>query len=127
MHDLESTLEHLHQRVANGDDVIHLIKEQEINWSLSTTTQQKVHAFGAGNCGLRKVKLPLTFFFQQEKVQASRRLFTGIRNAKGTIVRSISAILRVLLHFLCATFYCLHFIILGSVSFCQLKVVFFVF
>jgi hypothetical protein len=81
--------------------------------------QQKVHAFVAGNSGLRKVKLPLIFFFQQEQVQASQRLFTGIRNAKGTIVRSISAILQVLLHFLCATFYCLHFIILGSVIFCQ--------
>ena len=35
------------------------------------------------------------YFLRQEKTRACRRLFTGIRNAQGVIVRSISAILRV--------------------------------
>ena len=37
----------------------------------------------------------LSAYFLPQKARASRRLFTGMRNVHGVIVRSISAILRV--------------------------------
>ena len=40
-------------------------------------------------------KTSSAYFFRQEKVRVRRRLDTGIRNARGVIVHSIAAILRV--------------------------------
>jgi hypothetical protein len=95
MHELESTLEQLHQRVANGEDVAHLIKEARDKLELK-------HHYAAEGAHIRgreqwaeEGETSSAFFFRQEKVRATRRLFTGIRNAQGAIVRSLSAILRV--------------------------------
>jgi hypothetical protein len=95
MRDLESTLEHLHKRVADGEDVNHLIKEVQDKLELEHHHVAQGARIRGNQQWAEEGETSSAFFFRQEKVHASRRLFTGIRDAQGTIVRSISAILRV--------------------------------
>ncbi len=63
-------------------------------WNLSMLVALMVPSFVLRNGGLRRGK-PLLRIFRLEKTKAVRKLFTGIRNAQGVIVRSVSAIIRV--------------------------------
>ena len=92
---LESELVQLHSREASGEQVSHLIKEAQAQLEIEHLYQAEGARIRAREQWAEEGETSSAFFLRQEKTRARRRLFTGIRNAQGVIVRSIAAILRV--------------------------------
>ena len=92
---LENTLYHLSRRQSKGDDVAQLIKEVREELEL-----EHIHAAHGAQVRAREQwaeegETSSAYFLRQEKTRGVRKLFNGIRNAQGVVVRSVSAILRV--------------------------------
>lgn len=92
---LENTLRGLQQRQSQGDDVLSHLQRVKVEL-------QREHANRAEGARIRsreqwaeEGETSTSYFFRQEKIKAVRRTFSGIRNAGGVVVRSISAIVRV--------------------------------
>ena len=92
---LENELVRLHSREAQGDNVSHLIRDVKAQVELEHLHRAEGARIRAREQWAEEGETSSAYFLRQEKVRARRRLFTGIRNAQGVIVRSISAILRV--------------------------------
>ena len=92
---LENELLRLHSREAQGDNVSHLIRDVKAQVELEYLHRAEDAHIRAREQLAEEGETSSAYFLRQEKVRARRRLFTGIRNAQGVIVRSISAILRV--------------------------------
>ena len=92
---LENTLHHLSRRQSNGDDVAQLIKEVREELEL-----EHIHAAHGARVRAREQwaeegETSSAYFLRQEKTRGVRKLFNGILNAQGVVVRSVLAILRV--------------------------------
>ena len=91
---LENELLRFHSREAQGDNVSHLIRDVKGQVELEHLHRAEGARIRAREQWAEEGETS-AYFLRQEKVRARRRLFTGIRNPQGVIVRSISAILRV--------------------------------
>lgn len=92
---LENTLFHLRRRQTSGEDVTGFIKETKIDLEL-----EYAHAAAGAKVRSREKwaeegETSSSFFLRQEKSRARRKLFTGIRNAAGRVVCSVTAMLHV--------------------------------
>ena len=105
---LERDVNELAEREAKGEDVSGLLKEAKDALELEHLHVAEGARIRAKEQWAEEGETSSAFFFRQEKVRAPRRLFAGIRDAHGTIVRSVSAILRV---------WCLFYVQLFSASF----------
>ena len=92
---LEQDLAQLHAREAQGEHVSSLIKTTKDLLELEHLHAAEGARVLAREQWAEEGETSSAYFLRQEKVHARRRRFTGIRNARGIIVRSISAILRV--------------------------------
>ena len=92
---LERNRADLHVREAQGDNVSQLIKEVKDKLELEHLHKADGARVRAREQWAEEGETSSAYFFRQEKVRARRRLVTGIRNARGVIVRSVAAILRV--------------------------------
>ena len=92
---LERTLLHLNRRENNGDDVAHFISETKASLELEYAHRAHGAQLRAKERWAEEGETSSSYFFRLEKTKAVRKLFTGIRNAQGVIVRSVSAIIRV--------------------------------
>ena len=92
---LECTLLHLNHRENNGDDVAHFISEAKASLELEYAHRAHGAQLRAKERWAEEGETSSSYFFRLEKTKAVRKLFTGIRNAQGVIVRSVSAIIRV--------------------------------
>lgn len=93
---LEATLKDLGHRENKGEDVAALIRE--INDQLKAEHLHRAEGakVRARQRWAEEGETSSSFFFRLEKTQAVRRLFSGIRNTRGMVVRSLHAITRVL-------------------------------
>ena len=91
---LENTLYHLTRHENNGDDVATFIKETKDLLDLELLHRAQGAKVRAKERWAEEGETS-RYFFRPEKTCAVRKLFTGIRNAQGVIVRSVSTILRV--------------------------------
>ncbi|CAB3997114.1 Hypothetical predicted protein [Paramuricea clavata] len=92
---LENTLFHLHHRQQNGEDVSAWLNEAKTDLEL-----EHLHVANGARIRSREQwaeegETSSSYFFRQEKSRAIKRLFSGIKNAQGLVVHSISAIIRV--------------------------------
>ena len=92
---LEGSLADLQVRETHGDDVSQLIKDIKDKLELEHLHAAEGARVRAREQWAEEGETSSAYFLRQEKVRARRRLVTGIRNASGVIVRSISSILRV--------------------------------
>jgi len=92
---LEQDLADLHSREARGDGVSHLIKDVKAQLELEYLHQAEGARIRAREQWAEEGETSSAYFLRQERTRAGRRLFAGIRNAHGVVVRSMSAILRV--------------------------------
>jgi hypothetical protein len=92
---LENTLYHLNRRANNGDDVSQFIKETKTLLELEHIHHAEGVRLRAKEQWAEEGETSSAYFFRLEKARGMRKLFTGIRNAQGVIVRSVSAIIRV--------------------------------
>ena len=92
---LENTLYHLSRREQNGDDVARFIKETKDLLELEHQRRADGAKLRAKEQWAEEGELSSSYFFRLEKSCAIPKLFTGIRNAQGVVVRSISAIIPV--------------------------------
>ena len=92
---LERSLADLHVCESHGDDVSQLIKDIKDKLELGLLHAAEGARVRAREQWAEEGETSSAYFLRQEKVRARRRLFTGIRNARGVIVSSISTILRV--------------------------------
>ena len=92
---LEHELVQLHSRETSGEQVSHLIKDVQTRLEAEHLHRAEGARIRAREQWAEEGETSSAYFLRQEKTRARRRLFTGIRNAQGVIVRSISAILRV--------------------------------
>ncbi len=90
---LENTLYHLTRRENNGDDIATFIKETKDLLDLELLHRAQGAKVRAKERWAEEGETSSRYFFRLEKTRAVRKLFTGIRNAQGVIVRSVSAIL----------------------------------
>ncbi len=81
---------HLNRRENNGDDVAHFISETKASLELEYAHGAQLRA---KERWAEEGETSSSYFFRLEKTAS--KLFTGIRNAQGVIVRSVSAIIRV--------------------------------
>ena len=91
---LENGLLGLHCREAQGDNVSHLIQDVKAQVEVERLHRAEGARIRAREQWAEEGETS-AYFLRQEKVRGRHRLFTGIRNAQGVIVCSISAILRV--------------------------------
>ena len=92
---LENTLFHLHRRQQNGEDVSVWLNEAKTDLEL-----EHLHAANGARIRSREQwaeegETSSSYFLRKEKSRAIKRLFSGIKNAQGMVVSSISAIIRV--------------------------------
>ena len=92
---IERNLADLLVREAQGNNVLQLIKEVKDKLELEHLHKAEGARVRAREQWAEEGETSSAYFFRQEKIRARRRLVTGIRNARGVIVRSIAAILRV--------------------------------
>ena len=92
---LEQTLLHLNRRENNGDDVAHFIAETKASLELEYAHRAHGAQLRAKERWAEEGETSSSYFFRLEKTKAVRKLFTGIRNAQGVIVHSVSAIIHV--------------------------------
>jgi hypothetical protein len=92
---LENTLYHLNCRANTGDDVSQFIKETKTLLELEHIHRAEGVKLRAKEQWAEEGETSSAYFFRLEKARGVRKLFTGIRNAQGFIVRSVSAIIRV--------------------------------
>ena len=92
---LENTLFHLNRRQTHGEDVTQFIKE--VNDELELEHLRTAHGvrIRAREKWAEEGEKSTSYFLRQERTRGVRKLFTGIRNAQGVVVRSITAIIRV--------------------------------
>jgi hypothetical protein len=92
---LERTLYHLNRREGNGEDVSQFIADAKASIEAEYSHQAQGARLRAKEQWAEEGETSSAYFFRLEKTRSLRRLFTGIRNAQGVVVRSISAIIRV--------------------------------
>ena len=92
---LENTLIHLERRRRNGEDVDAWITETRSNLELEHLNIADGARICAREQWAEEGETSSSYFLRQEKSRAIKKLFTGIKNAQGVVVRSISAIIRV--------------------------------
>ena len=92
---LENTLYHLDRRSKQGDDVHAWITEIKAEIEVEHLRSANGARVRSREQWAEEGERSTGYFFRLEKSRATRRLFTGIKNARGTVVRSVSAILRV--------------------------------
>ncbi len=105
---LERDVNELSEREAKGEDVSGLLKEAKDALELEHLHVAEGARIRAKEQWAEEGETSSAFFLRQEKVCAPRCLFAGIRDTHGTIVRSVSAILRV---------WCLFYVQLFTASF----------
>ena len=86
---------HLHRRQQNGEDVSVWLNEAKTDLEL-----EHLHAANGARIRSREQwaeegETSSSYFLRIEKSRAIKRLFSGIKNAQGMVVSSISAIIRV--------------------------------
>ncbi len=90
---LENTLYHLTRRENNRDDVAAFIKETKDLLDLELLHRSQGSKVRAKERWAEEGETSSRYFFRLEKTRVVHKLFTGICNAQGVIVRSVSAIL----------------------------------
>ena len=92
---LEHTLFHLQRRQRDGQDVTALLADAKRD--LETEHSHLAHGarIRARERWAEEGESSTSYFLSSEKARAARKLFHGIRNVRGVIVRSIHDILRV--------------------------------
>ncbi len=92
---MENTLFHLNRRANNGDDVSSFIKESKAMLESELLKKAQGAKIRAKEQWAEEGETSSSYFFRLEKTRAVHKLFMGIRNAQGVIVRTVSEILRV--------------------------------
>lgn len=92
---LENTLFHLQRRLDSGEDVLPFINETKMELELEHMHAAEGAKIRAREKWAEEGETSSSFFLRQEKTTARKKLFSGIRNAAGHVVRSVSAMLHV--------------------------------
>jgi exonuclease III len=104
---LEKALTDLSRRQVLGEDVASQIKDVRDDLDLEFRHRAHGAMIRSKEQWAEEGETSSSYFFRKEKSSGMRRLFSGIRNAQGIIVRSISAILHV---------WCLYYVHLFTAS-----------